>query len=258
MNKNSDDKKILSSVTNPMSILRLFTLEQSELSLTSIVRQTGIPKSSAHRLTATLEKEGFLSKNPRTGHYRLGLAILTLGGVIYSHRDLYKEGLPIVTKLSKTLNETAHICLMEDEHVVYLFRIESQNPDRLLTQIGRKNPLYCTSEGLCILAYQHEKTINQVLEKELFAYTPFTTTDKQKLKELLSTIRNKGYCVLSHSYYEYYTGIAAPIRDHTGAVVSSLSVVGRSERITPERAEQFARVVCKAAAELSEHLGYID
>ncbi|OMP65984.1 IclR family transcriptional regulator [Domibacillus epiphyticus] len=250
------DKKTLSSVTNAMQLLRLFTKKQPELSITNMAKLTGIPKSSVHRLVFILAKEGFLSKNPRTNHYRLGLSILTLGGVIFSHRELYKEGFPIVKSIAETLNESAHICLMEDEHVVYLFRAESSHPDRLLTQIGRKNPVYCTAEGLCILAYQDDKTIERTISGELYAYTPKTITNKQDIVQILSDVRDRGFCILHGSYYEHYTSIAAPIRDHTGAVVSSLSIVGHSSRLTGERAEEIALVMKNTADDISEHLGY--
>lgn len=246
----------LSSVTNALRILRLFTPKKKELSFTDIVRLTNLPKSSAHRVIAVLVKEGFLAKNPRTNHYRLGLAILSLGGVIFSHRELYKEALPIVKELSETLDESAHICLMENMEVVYLFRVESRHPDRLLTQIGRKNPIHCTSEGLCILAFQDKGTINQLLQSELYSFTPYTPTERNELLALISDIRQNDYCLLRDAYYENYTSIAAPIRDYTGAVVSSLSVVGHSSRITDKKKGRFIRKIQEAAAKISEHLGH--
>ncbi|OLN22048.1 hypothetical protein BTO30_11550 [Domibacillus antri] len=258
MTGNEKDKKTLSSVTNAMRLLRLFTPKQPELSITQMTKLSGIPKSSVHRLVLILTKEGFLSKNPRTNHYRLGLSILTLGGVIFSHRELYKEGFPTVKKMAELLDESTHICLLEEDHVVYLFRAESSHPDRLLTQIGRKNPVYCTAEGLCILAFQEEKTIERALSGERYAYTLKTVTNKKEIKHILADIRERGFCILHGSYYEHYTSIAVPIRDHTGSVVSSLSVIGHSSRLTGDRAEEAAFKMMKAADDISKHLGFYE
>ena len=107
------------------------------------------------------------------------------------------------------MDESAHICLMENMEVVYLFRVESRHPDRLLTQIGRKNPIHCTSEGLCILAFQDKGTINQLLQSKLYSFTPCTPTDPDKLLALISDIRQNDYCLLRDAYYENYTSIAA-------------------------------------------------
>ncbi|WP_050184096.1 IclR family transcriptional regulator [Domibacillus robiginosus] len=247
----------LSSVTNAMKILRLFSPKQMELSVAEISQQMNLPTSSAHRLITSLTKEGFLSKNPRSKKYRLGLAFLSIGGVIFSHRDLYQASLSPVRRLSKEIEETVHICLMEDRYVVYLFRTEVLQQDRLLTQIGRQSPLFCTSEGLCILAFQEEKVIKYALNGDLYAYTSHTETDKETLLVMMKDIKEDGHCILSDSYYETYTGISVPIRNWTGAVISSLSAIGPTNRLTGERQQFIVDSMKKAAEEISAELGYL-
>lgn len=258
MNEQNRQKNTLSSVTNAMRILRLFKPKQMELNFTEITRQTNLPKGTVHRLIASLEREGFISKNPKTKHYRLGLSILSLGGIIFSHHELYKEGIPILKEVSETLDESAHLCLMENEKIVYLFRVESRHPDRLVTQIGRMNPIHCTSEGLCILAFQSDEYIRGFLKQDFYAYTAHTVTNPEQLLELLSGIREEDYCLLESSYYEGYTTIASPIRDHEGEVVASLSVIGNSDRITDERKDAFIHEIKEGAQSISEHLGYFN
>src|SRR5699024_1621022 len=223
-------KSILSSVVRALSILRLFNQKRKELSFTEIVRLTDIPKSSAHRLINSLINEGFLTQNPRTNHYRLGLDILGLGGVVYSRHKLYREAMPLVKELSEELEESVHICYLENEEVTYLFRVESHHPDRLVTQIGRKNPIHCTSEGLCILAYQNDRKIQKVLQSHLYPYTDRTLITRAALFKEFQNIRKNGYCIAEETYFKKYTGIAAPIRNHMGEVVSSLSTIGRTSR----------------------------
>lgn len=252
-----ENKEILSSVTNAMRILRLYTPKQRELSFTEISRKLDLTKGNANRLISILVNEGFLSKNPKTNHYRLGLSILGLGGAIFRHHELYKEAIPIVKELSYNLGETVHICLLENEKVVYLFRNEGKHPDRLVTQIGRTSPLHCTSEGLCILAFQDNNYIEEFLKKPLFPYTPYTMTEPSRLYNHLLDIREKDYCLLDSSYYEGYTSIATPIRNYTDQVVASLSVIGHSSRYTEENVENIIADMKNAANEISEHLGYI-
>lgn len=253
----NNNKEVLSSVTKALKILRLYTPKQQELSFTEITRQLDLTKGTANRLISILVKEGFLSKNPRTNHYRLGLSILSLGGTIFSHRELYKEAFPIVKKLSTDLEETTHICLLENERVAYLFRSESKHPDRLVTQIGRTNPLHCTSEGLCLLAFQKESFIQNFLKKTLYAYTPYTITKPDELYKLLEEIKEKDYCYLDSTYFLNYTSISVPIRNHLENVVATLSVIGHSSRFTEEKREKIIHKMKDAADLISENLGYI-
>lgn len=249
-------KKTLSSVTNALKILRLFSWKQRELSFTEIKNQLNLPKSSVHRYITALVEEGLLSKNPKTNHYRLGLSILSLGGAVFRHNELYMEALPIVEDLAKELDETVHICFLENQKVVYLFRIESSHPDRLVTQIGRKNPVHCTSEGLTILAFQPEDYVEAFLKQEFTAYTKHTLTDPKAIRKQLEKIRREDSCLLDSAFYENYMSIAAPIRDYTEDVVASLSVIGHSHRLMKKNTKNILAKVKEAARDISEHLGY--
>ena len=256
MSQETNTGHMLSSVKNAMKILRLYKADRTELSVTEIANYVNLPKSTAHRLISEMASEGFLSKNPKTGHYRLGLSLLTLGGVIFSNRDLYTEAQPVMKKLVEQLGETAHICLLENDEVVYLFRKECKDPVRLLTDMGRKNPFYCTSEGMAILAFQDAKVIQTLMAKELYAYTPQTITDKEMLMEQLDLIREQGYSISKDQFYSGFTGIAAPIRDYTENVVSSIAVIGPSTRITEQRYPVFIHAIKEAANHISKLLGY--
>jgi DNA-binding IclR family transcriptional regulator len=250
------DKKTLSSVTNTLKVLRLFSWKQPELSFTEIKEQLQLPKSSTHRYISALVDNGLLSKNPKTNHYRLGLSILSLGGAVFRHNELYMEALPIIEELSQEIDETVHICFMENNKVVYLFRVEGSEPDRLVTQIGRTNPVHSTSEGLSILAFQPESYINSFLKQNFTAYTKHTLTTPNEILTELKTIREQDYCLLDSAFFENYMSIAVPIRDYTEDVVASLSVIGQSARLMQKDIDYLVPTLKEAAEDISEHLGY--
>jgi DNA-binding IclR family transcriptional regulator len=52
--------------------------------------------------------------------------------------------------------------------------------------------------------------------------------------------------------------VAAPVRDHTGRVVASVSVAGPAYRVTPELFSELAADVCRVASEISRLLGYVE
>ncbi|MFB4162441.1 IclR family transcriptional regulator [Alteribacillus sp. JSM 102045] len=256
-NQISDNKYKLSSVQNAMKILQLFKKNtKKDLGVAEISKQTGLPKSTAHRLISTLSKEGFLSQNPRTGQYRLGLSLLTLGGVVSVHKEIYRDAYPIVEALVKEVGETCHICLLEKNKVVYFYRMKRKNPEMLVTDIGRKNPVHCTSEGLILLAYQDESYIEKIIEEGLPQYTEHTITDPPLLKQTLEKIKEDGYAINKEHFYKNYVSIAVPIRDYSSNVVSSLAIVGPTKRITESKYSYYIQALKDAASEISEELGY--
>ena len=62
-------------------MLRAFTHQRPELSLTDIAAVTGLHKATAFRLLATLSRRGMTFKDPRTGVYRLGFGVIALAEV---------------------------------------------------------------------------------------------------------------------------------------------------------------------------------
>ena len=57
-----------------LRVLSLFTREHPEWGVTSVARQVAMSKSTVHRILRVLEQHGFLTQNPDTRRFRLGLA----------------------------------------------------------------------------------------------------------------------------------------------------------------------------------------
>src|SRR5437879_2232687 len=63
----------MSSLSNAVSVLRLFSTERPKLSVTDVSRLLGMPKSSASRLLKSMRAEGLLlSHVGATPRYRVG------------------------------------------------------------------------------------------------------------------------------------------------------------------------------------------
>ena len=75
------------------------------------------------------------------------------------------------------------------------------------------------------------------------------------LRERLELIRRQGYMITHGEAYLGSTGIAAPVFDHGGAVLASISVSGPADRMGPEKREQIVRDLKKVAREVSRLMG---
>lgn len=246
----------IQSVKNAMQILRLYSGERDELGVTEMSRLLGMSKSSVHRLISTLTKEGFLEKSPDSSKYRLGLALLGLCGVITTHMEIHREAIPTLESIVDKLGEACHVCVLEGSDIVYLHKVECKHPVRLLSHIGKRNPAFCTSGGKSILAFQAENIVSSVIESGFIPYGPNTITDPAQFRENLQTIREQGYAVCVDELHEDVVSIGSPIRDYSGDVVASVSVVGPKQRITPDKIALFTKTVLEASREISEKLGY--
>jgi len=247
----------LSSVGNALNILNCFSVEQPEKRVTDIARELGLGKSTVSRLLATLASEGYVKKDPETQKFSLGLRILSLASTLTSNLEIVREARPVLQQLVQETSESAQIAELEGNRMIYVDQVKCKQPIRILAHIGRINPIYCTSSGRLLLAYQSEKRQQEVLSGELIKYTPDTETDPIKIQKDLETIKNQGYCILANEFIEEVVSISAPIRDYRDRVISAISVVGPINRITPEKLSFYRSRVQNASREISKKMGCI-
>ncbi len=118
-----------------------------------LANELQLGKSTVSRLLSTLASEGFVTKDPETQKYRLGLRILTLNSIVIANLEVNKEARPILRNLVNETGEAAHIAVLENQEVVYTEQIECSHPVRILSYVGRRNPVHCTSSGKLLYAF---------------------------------------------------------------------------------------------------------
>ncbi|HWK23138.1 MAG TPA: IclR family transcriptional regulator [Ureibacillus sp.] len=253
-----DEKYFVASVKNAMQILKLFTPKQNELGITEIAEKLQLSKSTVHRYVKELVKEGFLVQSKKSERYSLGLALLSLGGVVQAQKEIYIDAKPILSKLANRFHLPAHICVMEHGQVVYLIREMASQPIKLVTKSGRYNDLHCTAEGLAILAFKNEKIIENILAQPLKEYTNYTITDPAVLREQILKIHYDQYAITKDTYARGFISFAVPIQDYTGDVISSLALIGESNKVEENQYDEIIKELKKGAKAISELLGYYE
>ena len=88
-------------------------------------------------------------------------------------------------------------------------------------------------------------------------YTPNTITDGDLLMQELASVRARGYAIDDEEIEEGLRCIAAPIRDHTGQVVSAISVAAPVQRMSKKTVQTTVPSVVAAATAISRRLGYL-
>ena len=255
--KNSfDEKYLLSSVKNALKILRLFTPNQTKYKISEMAKILNLPKSSIHRYVKELVYEGFLVQNNSDDSYSLGVSIISLGGIVQAHKEDYLDAQPILESLVVRFNMHAHICVMEQNKVVYIMRETANQPTKLVTRIGRSNDIHCTAEGLMILADKSRLVIENLLAKNMKKHTPFTETNPDKLKKIIRQIHFDQYAITKDTFAIGFTSFAVPIKDYTGSVVSSLALITESQFVKDADYPKIISSLKKEGEKISNIFGY--
>jgi DNA-binding IclR family transcriptional regulator len=171
--------------------------------------------------------------------------------------ELRRVARPHLTALRDRTNETVHLGAVEGQEIVYLDKVDSAQPVRLYTWVGRRAGIHCTSIGKAILAFRGEGVAREfVATAPLTRLTPKTLVDPDRLLGELAETRRRGYAVDDEEATEGIRCVAAPILDHTSSVIAAVGIAGPVHRVTAERLPTVGLDVLRAGQAISSEMGF--
>ncbi len=257
MEQPSAAKARLSSVANSIRLLNSFSGAEDELGITTLAGRLHLAKSTVHRLAATLSAAGFLEQNGDNGKYRLGMALFELGALVRRRMDVANEGRPKLRELLEKTGETVQMGVVDHLSVLYVYEMESPRAIRMAAAVGGRAPLHCTAVGKVLLAYQPEDFVNRVLENGLTAYTPKTLVRREAVLAMLTEVRSREHAIDDEESESGLRAIAAPVRNHNGAVIAAVGVAAPVQRMNKKVMQTCVPTVIATAHAVSGRLGYL-
>lgn len=247
--------QVIAAAAGTLEVLEAISKLGVPSSLGSIISATGRPKGTVHRMVSTLVNTDFVRQD-EAGRYFLTLKAWRIGSVAVQALDIADKGRPILSKLGSETGETVHLAVLDPSGgVVYVSKVESPKSISVQTRLGQINPSWCTATGRSMIAF-NALVAQKVLSEKLEKFTNKTISSPVKIKELLDQVRVNGFAVTLAENHPEMGGIAAPIRDHTGAVVASCGVAIPAFRMNAELIDRFIPLVVDAANTISNLLGY--
>ena len=244
-------------VEKTIEILEAFLKYEGEVGIAELARLVGLNISTTHRIISTLVKRGYLNQQQKRGKYSLAYKFLEFGSAIRQRMKIEEVALPFLTKLNKTTNESVRLGVLDRDEVVCIAEIESSLHLRILTRVGTRFPLHCTSAGKIFLAYMSEEEVERyVKNKGLSYYTDNTIREYSKLEKELLTIRHEDIAIDREEFNVGVNGISAPIKEEKGDVVATATVSGPSTRLSNNRMQEIKELVMDYCSEISKAIGY--
>jgi IclR family transcriptional regulator, KDG regulon repressor len=238
-----------------LKMMDLF-VDHPKLTIAQMSKISGIPKTTMHRIVHSLVEAGFLTACGENG-YQLGLKLLHFGSLVKDRLDLRGIAFPFMQNLQMELQEAVNLIVLQDNQAIYIEKIDTPQPVRVYTKIGRTAPLYAGACPRLLLAYIEKEEREQILSNvEWKPYTSHTILNREELEPILEETREKGYSVSYSELTEGSAAVAAPIFNDMGAVVGGLSVAGPENRFREGRLPTLIEATVRTAKEISAALGY--
>lgn len=246
----------LKSLNKVATILDCFSTTHRAMSLADICKLTGYPRSTTHRLLASMREVGLLDQDRERERYRLGIKLFAYGNIVLANLDLHREARPYAEALGRITGLSVHLAVFGGERAVVIHRAEPAPGGLTPLNLLENAPVHCTSIGKAILAYQPESVLERLIEAGLPRYTNSTITDGPALRAELQKVRERGYAVDNGEHQPGLRCVGAPIRDQFGRVFASISATGSALQSPPDREASVAAMVIHHANQISSHLGF--
>lgn len=217
------DTLYVGALAKGLKVLRAFDEVNTDLSLSDLVKRTGLEKSAAQRLANTLHVEGMLEKDPETRRFRPSHAWLQLAYAYYWSDPLVARAMPRLIELSQHLGETVNLAELSGDHIVYVTRLPCKRTQFAATLPGRRLPAIGTAAGRVILStFEPDEWRQAARTGPLITMTPRTMVDRAEIEALIEQAVQDGYAVSRDQMILNEIAVAAPIRGIDGRAVGAV------------------------------------
>lgn len=239
-----------------LSMLLAFKVDR-EKSILEIAAELKLSRSTAYRLADRLRELGFLEIDPKSGQWRLGREIVQLGVAALQATDLMQVAPGFLKFLMETSRESVNLAVFDADRMVLVYREQGPQSVTISSRLGSHRPMHASGLGKAYLSGMEESERRLLISRLDFKrYSPSSLVTVGELERDITLTQERGYAVDNREFEATLACCAAPLFDHRGVVVGSISASGPAERIL----QQVGRIgpqVADTARAISQRLGFI-
>ncbi len=247
----------IQAIVNAVDTIDYVAKSNQGVGVRELARALRLTRGTASRVLYSLYFCGLLRRDETQSRYVLGSKILELASGHLRSLSIGEVARRHMADLSLESGETVFLGILDRDHVTIVDRIDSTQPLRMASELGVREPAYCTALGKILMADLSDEACRRLLEGQQFEpHTAKTLRSKDEVLARIDEARERGWALDDEEFFEGVRCIAAAIRDHDGRVVAAVSVAGPRFRLHDDRLQTMARRVRAAAAAISRDLGY--
>jgi IclR family transcriptional regulator, KDG regulon repressor len=217
--------------------------------LAELARETGIAKSTLHRVCSIMFERGWAARDLYTGQIELGPRVAWLAHTA-PVSPLAAGFHGVARRLVARYNETTCLTVLDGRESVFIAKEETTHPVRLVTAVGSRLPAFAAASGRVLLADRPENEVAALYDGcELVTPTGRRLAGLDELFEILAEARRRGY---AENIDETALGLhclAVPVGP-PGRVAAAVTLCVPSGRMSPARRREMLPDLVRAAREV--------
>ena len=247
--------KSSSIVSKCNRVLDLIASSSTPLGFSDIVAQSGLVKSSAHRILAILQHESLISLDSRGKHYHLGPRLMLWAQRIWQGSDIQQAASEELDGLARTSGHNVALAVADDAGAIYLRTVNNYEL-RYVAKAGERATLHCTAVGKVLLAFtptpRREAWFRHL---DLTRFSENTIVDHRDLVNEISKVNQLGYAVCNGEEFLQVCGIAAPVFDFENSLAGAVCIWSLRERADLSELKKLIPGLIDSTRRISQKLG---
>ncbi|MEP1213687.1 MAG: IclR family transcriptional regulator C-terminal domain-containing protein [Marinobacter sp.] len=228
------DRDYVGALAAGLEVLQSFDAGHPRMTLSEVAARANIDRAKARRFLLTFHALGFVKRIGR--QFELTPRVLKLG-YAYQASNQYRAAIQQYLKeVTAELGESSSLAVLDGNEVVYVVRSAARHRLMAITlSVGARLPAAYTSMGRVLLGQLPEAEIDGFLAKvELQAFTPFSVTTRQALKEKILTARDQGYAIVDQELDSGLRSVALPMFSGNGDLLGAVNISTNAARVSLE------------------------
>ena len=256
-----DDRIGIKSIETGMRLLIALTEDTRPQSLKEISRRAQMHPAKAHRYLVSYAKSGVVDQDQITGHYHFGQLALKIGVTALGGLNVVRISAPELARLRDETEITAALGIWGPGGAAHILIEETPRRAIVKSRLGAALPTCTSATGALFVAFLPRDLTQHLVDQELASAAKSAAELTQKHEEfeaLLSTIRKRRMSRVMGDFAPGVHALGAPIFDHTGAIVATITILAAAGEFDPSFNGPFAKRLSEAAKSVSLKMGWTD
>ncbi|MET3439947.1 DNA-binding IclR family transcriptional regulator [Variovorax paradoxus] len=251
-------------------LLRALVHHGRPMALKDLAREADMTAAKAHPYMVSFGRLGLIEQDRASGHYLLGPLALQLGLISLQQADPVHIATPLIAEVAQRIGHTVALAVWGARGATIVRTAESPSPVHVNMRHGTVFSLTNTASGRVFAAYLDAETVRQLLDAERQRQKQRKAGEQpaeagmppqpplpswSEFERQLQEVRAHGISRSEGEVIEGVSAMSAPVFDHTGAIVLSVTAIGPAAIFDTAWDGEIARALKACAGTVSERLG---
>jgi DNA-binding IclR family transcriptional regulator len=238
-----------------MHVLQLVADADGDVNVAALMRASGYPRPTVHRIVAALIAEGMLVEQQDRAAFALGPRLIQLASRSWGRSDLRLAAVDALKRLRDVTGETVHLAVPNGTTMIYIEKLESPSAVRMSSRIGTTVFLHSTAVGKAYLAALDAPVFEGLVrDMPMPRHTERTTVQIEVLRTQVAQARQRGWAVDNEENEAGIHCFGASILNGQGVPVAAISVSTLLFRQKPDPEAAYVQPLLEACRVVSARL----